>query len=141
MEQGPEGRGDAHGADGNGAERVAPPSGPRPARLAMGAAPAPAAGAEPAPAQEASLEMDGVRWAIRVLGRAGSSKARLLLLGFFHPEAPAEARREAVVLGRGLDALTELQMEAAFRSSVPHVPSGTRRPFFAEIASRGLKDG
>jgi hypothetical protein len=32
-------------------------------------------------------------------------------------------------------------LEAAWRASGPYAPAGTRRPFFPEIAARGLKDG
>ena len=93
------------------------------------------------PAPELLLDADGVAWVVRELGRSGSSKAPLLLVGFFHPEAPGEPRREAWVVARALEHLTQLQLEEAWRSGGPSTPPGTRRPFFPEIADRGAREG
>lgn len=115
---------------------------PKPVRAAMGSAPTPPEEVSPRPIPtEATVEVDGARWVIRELGRSGSSSASLLLVGFFHPEETDGPRREAWVVAKGLEQLTELQLEAAWRSGRPFVPPGTRRPFFPEIADRSSKDG
>lgn len=114
---------------------------PKPVRAAMGDVPAPAEEVSARPAPEVVLEADDARWVVRELGRAGSSKAPFLLVGFFLPGEADEPRREAWVVAKGLEQLTELQLEAAWRSGGPSVPPGTRRPFFPEIADRGAKDG
>jgi hypothetical protein len=111
-------------------------------RSAVGPVTAAAPGAAaPVPHPDGALEVDGVRWAVRELGRAGSPKIPLLLLGFFHPDEPEEPRREALVAARGLEGLTELELEAAWRAGRAHVRAGTRRPFFPEITARGGKEG
>lgn len=123
--------------------RGTPPP-PLPVRSTMSAPPSPQqAGAvqAPTPHVRVELEMEGVRWVVRELGRSGSPRAPLLLLGFFHPDDPEEPRREALVTARGLDGLTELQVEAAWRASIGHVRAGTRRPFFPEVTARGARDG
>jgi hypothetical protein len=94
-----------------------------------------------APAPETICDAEGVRWVVRALGHSGSSRAPLLLLGFFHPDDPGEHRRESLVVARALEHLTELQLEAAWRAGGPPVQPGTRRPFFPEIVARGGKEG
>jgi hypothetical protein len=126
-----------------GEEEGAPPSPPTPVRSAMAAPPSPEA------ARQASggvvLEADGIRWAVRVLGRSSSGSASaaapLLLLGFFHPEDAALPTREALVVARALAQLTELQLDAAWRTGQPPQPPGTRKPIFPEITAKGGKDG
>ncbi|NJD17746.1 MAG: hypothetical protein FIA95_00450 [Gemmatimonadetes bacterium] len=81
------------------------------------------------------LAGDGLRAISRLLEDAGG-----LLLGFFDPLDPREPRREALVVARSLDGLTELQLDAAWRAGVPAVPAGQRKPFFPEIGARGVKD-
>ena len=116
------------------------PSPLMPARSSTVAAHAPGEGAGVARTWEAAVEVEGVRWVVRALGRAGCGRAPLLLLGFFDPLDPREPRREALVIARSLDGLTELQLEAALRSGIPALPAGARKPFFPEIAARGVKD-
>ncbi|MHB1193283.1 MAG: hypothetical protein ACYC6F_09570 [Longimicrobiales bacterium] len=117
------------------------PVAPTPVRAAMVPATAAPPEATERPAPDVLLEADGVRWVVRELGRSGSSKAPLLLVGFFHPEGPGEPRREAWVVARALEHITQLQLEEAWRSGGPSTPPGTRRPFFAEIADRSAKEG
>jgi hypothetical protein len=117
------------------------PVAPRPVRAAMGNVPALAEEVSDRPGPEVFLEADGVRWVVRELGRSGSSQAPLLLVGFYHPEAPGEPRREAWVVARELEHLTQLQLEEARRSGGPSVSPGTRRPFFPGIADRSAKEG
>ncbi|HSW28033.1 MAG TPA: hypothetical protein VLH75_00950 [Longimicrobiales bacterium] len=102
-------------------------------------APPPEATDRPAP--ELFLEADGVRWAVRELGRSRSSHATLVLVGFFHPEEAGEPRREAWMVARSLEHVTHLQLEEAWRSGGPFTPPGARKPFFPEIADRGGKEG
>ena len=123
------------------AERGSALSPPTPVRAVMGPASTPAEEVAAPPPPDVHVAVDGVRWAVRTLGRSGTASAPLLLLGFFHPDDPPEPRREALVVARRLEELTELQLEAAWRASGPYVPPGTRRPFFPEIAARGVKDG
>ena len=124
-------------------EQGAPPSPPTPVRSAMAAPPSPEAARQAR--EEAVLEADGTRWAVRVLGRSSSGSASaaapLLLLGFFHPEDPDLPRKEALVVARALTQLTELQLEAAWRAGQTPQPPGTRKPIFPEIAAKGGKDG
>lgn len=94
---------------------------------------------------EAQLEVDGEHWTVRVLGRsvAGPVSAPLpfLLLGFFAADEPSTLRREALLVGRSLSDLTELEILAAWHSGRPPRPPGERPPFFPEIAGKGGKEG
>ncbi len=138
--EGSEIRGVVPGA-GHPAARPPAPVPLKPARAAMSDVSAPAREASDRPAPEVLLEVDGVQWVVRELGCSRSSNVLLILVGFFHPEETGEARREAWVVARGLEQLTELQLEAVWRSSGPSVSLGARRLFFPEIANRGAKDG
>lgn len=124
-------------------ESGAQPSPPTPVRAVMAASPPP--GAARQEGGEATVEADGVRWAVRVLGRSwagsASAAAHLLLVGFFHPEDAAVPRREALVVARSLTQLTELQLEAAWRTAQAPQPADTRKPLFPEIAAKGGKEG
>ena len=126
----------------SGPPQATAPSPPTPVRSALGPTAAAAhRTAAPAMSAEVCLEVEGDRWMVRELGRSGSLKAPLVLLGFFRPDAPEEPSREAMVAARAVGDLSELQLEAAWRASIAHVRAGTRRPFFAEISGRGGKDG
>ena len=87
---------------------------------------------------EATVDVDGVPWTVRVQGRSGgasTASAPLLLLGFWQAQsAPAPPDREALVVGRLLADMSEGELQAAFaQSRVPADPD--RRPgFFAEIS-------
>lgn len=124
-------------------EPRAQPSPPTPVRSVMAASPPPEA-AWPA-GEETVLEADGVNWTVRVLGRSlagsASAAAHLLLVGFFHPEDAALPRREALVVARSLAQLTELQLEAAWKTAQAPQAAGTRKPIFPEIAAKGGKEG
>lgn len=127
---------------------TAPPVAPTPVRAALAsaapasAAPAQAPGQKAAP-PEATFEIEGVRWVVRLLGRSGAGAANtpLLLLGFFHPDDALTARREAWAVARDLDALSDLQLESAWRAGTPAASGGERKAFFPEIAARGAKEG
>jgi len=110
----------------------------------MPAAPAASAAASP-PQADVELEAGGERWIVRVLGRSTSGPASaampFLLLGFFGADAPSEPRREALVVGRDLAELTQLELLAAWQSGRAPRPPGERRPFFPEIAGKGGKEG
>lgn len=128
------------------AGRGAAPTIPTPVRAALGGAPhasSEAAIRDAASPPEAPLEVEGVRWTVRVLGRSGAGAARtpLLLLGFFHPDDPGAPRREAWAVARGLGALTQLQLEDAWRAGTTPSSGGERKPFFPEITTRGAKEG
>ena len=89
---------------------------------------------------EATVDVDGTTWTVRVQGRSGGGStvsAPLLLLGFWNAQsAPAPPDREALVVGRLLADMSERELEAALaQSRVPADPD--RRPgFFAEISER-----
>jgi hypothetical protein len=44
-------------------------------------------------------------------------------------------------VARALEHITQFQLEEGWRCGGPSTPPGTRRPFFAEIADRGAKEG
>ncbi len=76
--------------------------------------------------EQASVDIDGRTWIVRVLGRAGGGASvgvqatvPLLMLGFQRLDAEGGAERESLVVGRALSALTPEQLEAAFEKSTP----------------------
>jgi hypothetical protein len=87
-------------------------------------------------AEAVRLEVDGVRWTVRVLGRSGGSGAGvtpLLLLGFWKGEPrgeretdrPGPHAREALVAARTLSGLSEGDLgDALSRSDPPRPPDG-----------------
>jgi len=93
--------------------------------------PDPSPPAEPA-AAVAEIEVEGSAWTVRVLGRSGAVSGRrgapLLLLGFAPREPGGEgAEREALIVGSTLDALSETELERAFRGArTPPGTGGTR---------------
>ncbi|GMV06977.1 MAG: hypothetical protein AMXMBFR53_32520 [Gemmatimonadota bacterium] len=127
-----------------------PASLPTPVRASLGsiAPPEPEGSGDKGgvPAREKEVEVAGTVWTVRTLGRSmggpPSAPVPLLLLGFFaHPgdERPA---LEALVVGRGLDDLTEEHLEAAHRASQAPPPEGVRKPLFPEIGTKGdRRDG
>lgn len=85
--------------------------------------------------EQASVEVGGRMWIVRVLGRAGGGASSgvqapvpLLLLGFLRSEEDERAEREALVVGRTLAALTPEQLEAAFAKSTPAREKSVREP-------------
>jgi hypothetical protein len=92
----------------------------------------------------AQLAMAGDVWHIRVLGRSGGvgpTAVPMLLLGFWpEGEAEGEAVREALIVGRTLEALTTLDLENALAASrEPRGPS--QRPTREERRPRRRGDG
>jgi hypothetical protein len=73
--------------------------------------------------EEASFELEGAFWSVRVLGRAGggsASTAPLLLLGFWPgPEVQGDPVREHMVVGRSLDAMSQADLREAFSRARP----------------------
>lgn len=122
---------------------------PTPVRSLM-AAPAAdgggAAEATPEPEGDATVEVDGRVWTVRVVGRSlgGPSAApvSLLLLGFFQDPDAQAPQRETLVAGRTLGALSSEQLEAALGASREPPAPGARKPLFPEIVTKGdRRDG
>lgn len=125
----PAGSGDAGGGDdagGDGEEgggarsRAARPTTPRPVRAGLGSdepEAAPVAVVEP---PEVTLELPDGELTVRVRGRSrghtSQGVADLLLLGF-HRAGEDEPAREALVVGRSLEALSRHELETAWRRS------------------------
>ena len=102
---------------------------------------APAPSVEPDLA-EARLEVDGVEWTVRVMGRSGGGSggsAPLLLLGFWSAEAAEEPPAlEATVVARTLAELSWESLETALsRADAPPDPS--RKTTFFDDVSRGRR--
>jgi hypothetical protein len=140
----------ARPTEGLGSGRAAKPT---PARALAGAEPRDATssagtevgavGAIEPDAREALLEVDGMQWTVRVLGRSGRSGTRsppVLLLGFWPGAADREHEREATIVARTLSELSPARLASALGSSSPP-PQGERpRPFF-EGAGLGRRGG
>ena len=116
---------------GRGGRRDRSPHGkPRPARDMVRPDVAPPVEPEE---EVAELEVDGAKWSVRVLGLSGSAPggraAPLLLLGFTPAGAlfPGAVEREALVVGRSLEALSESTLEQAFRVSRTSTASDGKR--------------
>lgn len=72
-------------------------------------------------AEAATVEVDGSSWVVRVIGRtigAGVARVQMLLLGFW-PEGDAQGdpKRECLVVGGTLDALSQGDLERSFERS------------------------
>ena len=139
---GPEGRGEgAGGTEGpsTGSAPI-PAARPTPVRQAMDSSDSPPADATPA---EASLEIDGMTVVARLAGRArvgGVSGGAPLLLIRFRREGEDAVRREALIVARDLDEITEGRLRAAYRDGRPPA-SGPRGPIFEEVAGRRSRGG
>ena len=87
---------------------------------------------------EATVEVDGTSWTVRVQGRSGGASAvnvPLLLLGFWKARpAASPPDREALVVGRVLADMTAGSLETALSES--YDPADLDRPggFFSEIS-------
>jgi hypothetical protein len=93
---------------------------------------------------EVALEVDGVCWTVRVLGRSGSSETRsppLLLLGFWAQETVGEPDREATVVARALADLSPARLEDAFGGSAPPPSTAGTKPFFEGATQSGRRGG
>lgn len=104
--------------------KPSPPQAPTPVR-AMTGTEAPSSPTE-ADAEEVEVEVDGDGWTVRVLGRSGGSmpsRVPMLLLGFWQEgDDGREPAREALVVGRTLEALSGADLEGALRSARPPRP-------------------
>jgi hypothetical protein len=127
---------------------TSPPGAPSVPPVTVAASPAPGVPAVPilsleAPPvpevpEELDLSVDGVSWRVRVQGRSNvgsrSARAPLLLLGFHRdPDQPPE--RESWIVAHRLVALSELELEAAFRTAKPPQPA-KRTPSEASLKER-----
>lgn len=85
---------------------------------------------------EAQVEVDGVRWIVRVLGRSGRASgtaAHLLLLGFWEGDVGGEGPAlEAMVAGRSLEGMSTEALEAAHSKASKPQPPNRKRTFFKE---------
>ena len=85
------------------------------------------AGLQPTPPEDLpsrTFSTDGVEWIVRLSGRAlaGSmsrSRAPLLELTFYRPEAPSSAVRRALTVGRSLDGLAEESLPGLLHGARP----------------------
>ena len=123
------------------ARQVAEPGKPTPVRDLAAPGVSPGAFPEVEPdIDEATVEVDGTSWTIRVQGRSGGSDAMkppLLLLGFWKAQTVASPPdREALVVGRLLADLTEDDLEAALAESRDPAVVDRSRGFFTEISER-----
>lgn len=110
---------------------------PTPVRDLGTPAPRAAPLAEEPDLDEATLEVDGTVWTVRVRGRSGGSsamKAPLLLLGFWGKQ-PAESLpdREALAVGRRFADLTEDDLRTALAESRDPTTASKSKGFFSEI--------
>jgi hypothetical protein len=94
--------------------------------------------------EEVGLEVEGVAWVVRVLGRSRrghvTAPTDLLLLGFSRGEA-TDAELECLVVGRTLSAFTEGQLEAAFQDAGPPPDPDRPRTLFAGASERRSRKG
>lgn len=90
------------------------------------------------PVASRELEMDGVSWTVQLVGRArvrtGGAGTPLLDLLF---QADGRDDLEALFVGRSLEALTDDQIEEAFRSARIHQPDPPRQGFFEGTEQSG----
>jgi hypothetical protein len=85
----------------------------------------------------AHVEVQGTRWTVRVLGRAGRASGAsppLLLLGFWEGDA-AEPSLEAMVVGRTLGDLSDSALEAALATAAKRRDPDRRVAFFPDAGS------
>ncbi len=108
------------------------PGKPPPARAMSGERAPPTPEAD---ASEATLEVEGRTWTVRVLGRSGrasGASAPLLQLGFWAAESEEDPVLEVLVVGTSLAGLSESQLEVALTRAAPPADPARERPFFAE---------
>jgi hypothetical protein len=89
---------------------------------------------------EAQVEVAGVIWTVRVMGRSGTPRSRsapLLLLGFWAKDPSAERPElEAMVIGRLFSDMTPSRFEMALSQGRPPLPDDRPRPFFPDGGGR-----
>jgi len=123
-------------------ERQAPePGKPTPIRdVAKPVAPRVASPDEKPDDGEATVEVDGTLWTVRVQGRSGggsSAKPPLLLLGFWRvATVDSQPDREAMVVGRRFSDLTDGDLETALAESRDPSVVDRSKAFFSEISER-----
>lgn len=118
---------------------------PVPVRRAMDAGDVPFDSVQP-DAEEVSLEVEGVPWTVRVLGRSRGGPATaptdLLLLGFCRMDgANAQGDLECLVVGRTLSGLTEHDLVASLASATPPPDPNRPRTLFPGAAERRPRKG
>lgn len=125
-----------------GLERQAPESGkPTPVRdVAKPVSTRVASPDEKPDDSEATVEVDGTLWTVRVQGRSGGAspaKPSLLLLGFWRTATVgSQPDREAMVVGRRFRDLTDGDLEAALAESRDPSVVDRSKAFFSEISER-----
>ncbi|MGD2044983.1 MAG: hypothetical protein PVJ80_06080 [Gemmatimonadota bacterium] len=90
---------------------------------------------------EASIEVEGEPWTVRVTGRSGGAAGTappLLLLGFWQGEPEGDPSREVLVVGRSLPAISPVALREAFQRATEPPDRDRRKPFFSE-ASRSRR--
>ncbi len=89
---------------------------------------------------EATVEVDGTSWTVRVRGRSGGGSTvntPLLCLGLWKVKsATSPPDREALVIGRLLADMTAGDLETALAESRDPVDPDRRPGFFSEISER-----
>jgi hypothetical protein len=89
---------------------------------------------------EATVEVHGTLWTVRVQGRSGggsSAKPPLLLLGFWRvATVDSQPDREAMVVGRRFSDLTDGDLETALAESRDPSVVDRSKAFFSEIRER-----
>ena len=89
---------------------------------------------------EATVEVDGTSWTVRVRGRSGGTsavKTPLLLLGFWNAQSTTSLPdREALVVGRLLVDMTAGDLETALAESRDPADPDRHPGFFSEISER-----
>lgn len=111
-----------------------PPGGKlTPARALSGEPEAPSVEADVAQVQ---VEVDGVKWTVRVRGRSGRASrpsAPLMLLGFWkEAETGGEPMLEAMVAGRTLEGQSPDALQAALAIATKPRDPARKSPFFQD---------
>ncbi len=90
---------------------------------------------------EAVIDVEGVSWVVRLLGRSGGGGAGggapLLLIGFWEESVShTDHDREAMVVGRTFAGLSRSSLEGAFARSVARRGQDGQPSFFADCDGR-----
>ena len=120
------------------------PTVPKPVRAGLSGSPGSGGAGDPE-VPEVELELPDETLAVRVRGRSrghtSEGSANLLLLGFHRPDEDGPVR-EALVVGSSLEALSPLQLEAAWeKSREPRDPFRPSQLFPGTSRNRGRGRG